>query len=47
LYPSAEDVSIEGELGEPAAGIPLTVAAPLMQCLVALPKPSQSEDSAP
>jgi hypothetical protein len=39
LDPRAEDVSIEGELGEPASGIPLTIAAPLMQCLVALPKP--------
>jgi hypothetical protein len=33
LDPRAEDVSIEGELGESATGIPLTIAAPLMQCL--------------
>jgi len=41
LDPRAEDVSIEGdgEGGESAAGIPLTIAAPLVQCLVALPKP--------
>ena len=44
LDPRAEDVSIEGDGegvggGESAAGIPLTIAAPLMQCLVALPKP--------
>lgn len=39
MDPRAEDVSIEGELGESATGIPLTIAAPLMQCLVALPKP--------
>lgn len=39
MDPRAEDVSIEGEVGKSAVGIPLTIAAPLVQCLVALPKP--------
>jgi hypothetical protein len=38
LYPRAEDVSIEGELGESAAGILLTAPA--------LPKPSDCVNSA-